>query len=534
MTNGIAIRTSLGPTTGIGHYMRMHRLALELSSRGIPVKVWIDDLASLQGVPCEIPVSALYEGDEGFCVTADAKKMLHVLKERPFKLIIVDDYRIDSSWEQDIRSAGHKVIAIDDLCRPHCCDMLIDMKWRGEPTATAYDGLISPSAIRLLGPAYTLLDSGHFAEAPRTNNDFTVTLSVGGGGDGALLAAITEGIITSDEYIEKPVTLQAVVGPQMYNREALHAAAGMYPALRLVTDATSLQEVFSRTHLYIGAIGGTIYELLALQIPALTFAMASNQGTDTALLRDIGHHFHIPDYVPEDRENLISLFWTIVAQYDRAAALCRNPRVPVDGEGCRRVADAVEALLAGSAQPPAAVYPAPALEDEEGEPLGGDYRIRSVHDHDMGRYLESRNLPANRQNMLQQSGIREISHYRWWFHTERSSFLLSKKGVPLLYIWHEKVFIDRIPYLVGGWFVCTGECRFNDAMIALSWQLEHCDDLEPGVPWIAAIKRQNHFVRTMNQYMGFRDVTDRNSLIYRAINSYFKGASEDEFFFVCR
>lgn len=531
----IAIRTTLGPTTGIGQYMRMHRLAAELKNRGVDVHILVDDISCLRWLPQEVPVSALSMAYETFSSTVDAERTIQFLKREKCDTVIVDDYRLDVSWEELLRSASFRLIAFDDLCRRHSCDMLIDMKWRGEETFSVYDNLLPPETVRLLGPAYVILDPiyGKEQHIRREVSEFTVTLSLGGGGDMNLLAPIAEGILTSSsQRAERPIVVQVIIGPQAYNCQTIQQFAKEHPSLRLISGACSLYKFFRKTHLYIGAIGGAIYELLALKIPAITFSLASNQNTELKFLRDIGHHFHIPDYNFLDTESLCSLFWSFYENYDRAAVLCRAARVKIDGEGCKRIADAVVKMLK-SVSPTILHYKPATSAVPKMEEVGGGYTIRHVCDADMGHYLESRNLRANRKNMIQQGRVREIHHYQWWLSTKRSSFLIQKNGLPLLYIWHEKILLENDPYLVGGWFVCTEACKFNDVLFALSWQLKNCDRTEPGVPWIAVIRKTNRFVRMLNKYMGFRDAPIGEK-IHTAITTFFQGVTEQDFFFVYR
>jgi hypothetical protein len=165
--------------------------------------------------------------------------------------------------------------------------------------------------------------------------------------------------------------------------------------------------------------------------------------------------------------------------------------------------------------------------------LSPEHRLRAVRDSDINHYLESRNLAANRRNMIGCQDIPQLQHYAWWFEARRDSFLLEKDGVPCLYIWHEMREHEGRRFLIGGWFVCEGEARFQDALLALNWQLEHCDAHYPGAPWIAVINRTNRFVKLLNEYIGFQDIAPEHAY-GKIIASVFPQASHHDFHFVIR
>ena len=80
---------------------------------------------------------------------------------------------------------------------------------------------------------------------------------------------------------------------------------------------------------------------------------------------------------------------------------------------------------------------------------------------------------------------------------------------------------------------CTDETGFQDALVALNWQLEQCDRDHPGLPWIAVIHRENKYVKLLNDYVGFQEINEDHPY-FDATARAFKGAPPEDFFYVIR
>jgi len=93
-------------------------------------------------------------GSRGFAVMEPG-----ALEKAPVRcdLVVVDDYRLDATFERGARGWAKRILVVDDLAnRPHDCDVLLDQspgRARG-----AYAGLVPENCTLLLGPSYALLD----------------------------------------------------------------------------------------------------------------------------------------------------------------------------------------------------------------------------------------------------------------------------------------------------------------------------------------------------------------------------------------
>ncbi|MFW5882402.1 MAG: hypothetical protein ACOCVS_02105 [Planctomycetota bacterium] len=521
----VAIRAAIGPGIGVGHYMRCLVLARALQDRGHAPVFLIDDLQAVERLPRPFACVEVEHGDP----EADQARVASLLADTRVGVLVVDDYRLGAAWEAALSREDRLVVAIDDLCRKHAAALVVDPRWQGPQTATAYDRRVAAGAVVLAGPAYSLVDPRLRGSADQAGAGCRVLLTLGGGGDARLLADLSEALLRSAGG-QDGLEILAVVGPVATGRQRIMDLAAAEPRVSVVEAPAGLGPLYRRCHLAICAAGGTINELTMAGIPAISFPLAANQANDPVHLSQLGHLFHVPDFSIDDLPQVASLLHLLRARRPALVEAMRRAPMAPDGRGGERVAAAVETLLAGKVPAPVAPVLPP---DTRGRDLGNGYRIRAVDDGDCNHYLSCRNLPVNRRRMLHREPIRTIDHYRWWCTTDRRSWLLSQGGGPSLYIWHRVVRVDGGQWLVGGWFVCSERTGYQEALLALQWQLATCRAEHPGLRWIAVIHRDNRYVQKLNTYLGFDTLDDPADPAHRAIRGFFADPDPQEYVYVC-
>ncbi|MFW5751079.1 MAG: hypothetical protein ACOCZK_05470, partial [Planctomycetota bacterium] len=85
----------------------------------------------------------------------------------------------------------------------------------------------------------------------------------------------------------------------------------------------------------------------------------------------------------------------------------------------------------------------------------------------------------------------------------------------------------------GGWFVCSERTGYQEALLALQWQLATCRAEHPGLRWIAVIHRDNRYVQKLNTYLGFDTLDDPADPAHRAIRGFFADPDPQEYVYVC-
>lgn len=449
--------------------------------------------------------------------------------------VIVDHYELGKAWELHIQQAGFRVLAIDDLVRAHSANAVLDFKWRGNEAENIYRRVVSDDCQLLLGPQYLLIERPQtFEIAKKSNPEFRLLFGLGGGGCAIFAKSVVTFVLEHFAQAERAIHLKVVIGPLMTNPEVLldwQPELGLGSALEFVQGKTDLSFENQWCDFYLGAAGGTLYQLRALQKPSLLFSLAPNQDNQQALLDEIGQYLYLENLQTEQFFELAQLLLQISQQPKRIQTLFQTAKVPIGWQGPQNVVNFLTALEHSA---PQTQMPA----NDVWQACANGYFIRPVEDSDINHYLASRNHPANRQNMLDTSEISKLSHYRWWLQTPRRSFLLAKENTPKLYvfklyIWDQLKTFEGEAFLIGGWFVCDDSVSHTEAMVALDWQLTTCAKEYPNATWVAVISRQNRYVKLMNDYFGFKEIA-MSGRYNKVIEAFFPTATPEQFFYVYR
>ena len=377
----VVIRTDASARIGLGHLARCRTLAVALRDQGAEVRFvtrahpghGIALLAAegfrvtaLPAPPAPASGSEIADGDYaawlGVPLDQDAAETLAVLSDsgpvattdpitarapRP-DWLIVDHYALDARWEQALRPHVGRILVIDDLAnRPHAGDLLLDQNYA--PTGAArYQGLLTPGARTLLGPAYTLLRP-EYAQARQglarcqgagASGPVRRVLVFFGGTDphnlsGRALTALSDPALAH-------LVVDLVIGANHPQREGLIAQAAARPGTQVHGPRPHLADLMAAADLALGAGGATTWERCCLGLPSLVVSLADNQRLACAalaadgLIRYLGH---------ADQVTAASLAAALIqATHDptglRAQAAASS--ATVDGAGTQRV---VEALL---------------------------------------------------------------------------------------------------------------------------------------------------------------------------------------------
>jgi len=351
-------------------------------------------------------------------------------------------------------------------------------------------------------------------------------ISLGGGGNLNHCHLIIDALLSSQHELNHPLHISVVLGPVSENSQQIVEKYNDTNNVNFLIGKTELFSYLSNTHLYIGAAGGTLYQLLALQIPALTFSIAENQYLDKIELQGVGHYFHLDKLPINEMPQLASFVRTVSNNHFKFKQLIDQASIKIDALGASRISNKVlekkDIKLTN--------FNKNEHNNSEVVQLSNHHQLRPVCDSDINHYLISRNLPNNSQSMLKTSTIPFLSHYTWWFNDPRESFLLSKNNKPSLYIWHEPIKCQRKKFIIAGWFVCQDKIGFQEPLLALKWQIDYCQKKHPDTPWVGIFHRKNTFAKLLNKHVGFENIGLKHAY-YSVIQALFNGASFTDFYY---
>ena len=395
----VAFRADATFRIGSGHVTRCRRLAVKLRESGHEIVFLVRDPAEelrreLTDEGCE--VSALVCASADIVEADDAIAAKNALRGRVPDWLVVDHYALGKDWEVSMRPAATRIMAIDDLGRPHDCNLLLDQGWLGND-AEAYPGVAGE---RLLGPRFALLHPAFAQLRPqsmRRGGPIERVLVFFGGADGSgqtlrFLEAIDDAAFAGMRF-------DVVVGAQNLLAEEIERRAISLPNVHLTAPLESLAGLMSGADLFVGAGGGATWERCCLGLPAIVCWAAKNQKAQTLALADRGLQVQLGG-----AGELTPASWraALLSALDDPSFLQRGAKLGmalVDGRGAERVVRRLEA---------------PAL------------TLRPVSIDDEALLLEWTNDPDMRNNSFSKATITFAQHHAWF---------MRKLSDPDTYIW---------------------------------------------------------------------------------------------------
>ena len=300
---------------------------------------------------CLVLADALAEigWDLSFVCSAEAENVVSALRQRtypridvarfdsaPFDadLAVVDDYRLDASFERGCRQWAKRILVIDDLAnRPHDCDVLLDQS--PGRSAKDYAAFVPQACELLLGPSYALLDP-RFRRARRRAGGKVGRLFVNFGTTD--MANATVAALEALERAKLDAAVDVVLGgsaPHLGELRARIRAAKIPVSLHL--DVDDMAALMQEADLAIGAGGVGALERCAIGLPSLILTVAENQIANARALAAAGAADYVGPLGNNTVADLASALQKVCANEDARRAMSTAAAALVDGRGAARV-----------------------------------------------------------------------------------------------------------------------------------------------------------------------------------------------------
>jgi UDP-2,4-diacetamido-2,4,6-trideoxy-beta-L-altropyranose hydrolase len=274
MSSHLIIRADADSRIGTGHIMRCLALG----------QAWQDAGGTVIFITCCKNETLLQRlRDENFTVVklnAASDFQSEIINQKSPTAntwLVLDGYHFDLACQRTVRSAGFKLLLIDDYnhLSEYECDILLNQNIN----APELHYCVNPDAKQLLGTQYALLrrefrrDKRVDRSIPAEAKNILVTLG------GADPDNVTLKVIQALNYLNIPgLHVRIIVGPANPHIQSLRDATGL-PAfdIRLLTDVKDMPELMRWADLAVSAAGSTCWELCCLGVPFITLVLAENQ-----------------------------------------------------------------------------------------------------------------------------------------------------------------------------------------------------------------------------------------------------------------
>lgn len=275
----LLIRADAGVAIGVGHVMRCLALAQAWQDAGGEAALAAVSLpdslhARLRGEGVSVHRIAATVGDD-----ADGAATLALARRLAAAWVAVDGYEFSSDYFRRLRTAGLRVLALDDMAHlpSYPVDVLLNQNLGAVPET--YAPLVPPEATLLLGPRHSLLrrEFRRAANSPARplHEPRRVLVSFGGSDPDNHSSQVIRNLARHARYPLEVVVLAGAASPHVQWLRATAEAAPFRCEVRVDVPDVAAQMLWADAAITAG--GSTVWELASLRVPALIGASSENQ-----------------------------------------------------------------------------------------------------------------------------------------------------------------------------------------------------------------------------------------------------------------
>lgn len=265
----LIVRVDGGPEIGFGHLVRTSTIAREVIDHGGQVTCATTTLESARKVfPDDTEVRLLSS-------RTSPDPFIQVIDDEQPDAVLIDAYPVGLGYQQKVRQQAPLAVFTADARRSICADILINGNLYANDLT--YD-FVGSSPKQLLGPKYVPLQKQIRLLAnrcPPWRNSPQRALITLGGSD---IENKTPTVIRA--FDKTSLHVDAIVGPGYSGEQEseIRAVADDVSAnVSVARDPDDLAERMFQADFAVSTTGSTIYELLALGTPIITYPVVGNQ-----------------------------------------------------------------------------------------------------------------------------------------------------------------------------------------------------------------------------------------------------------------
>lgn len=337
----LLFRTDASVEIGTGHVMRCLALAQAWQDAGgravfamAESTAAIADRLRLENIEVRV-LEAKAAGRE------DARKVGQIARDCGADWVVIDGYQFGADYQRELKSAGLSLLVADDVGIKDCVADII-LNQNSNASEALYPGRGNHTRI-LLGTRYVLLRRDFWAWRDYRRNVVPTArrllVTMGGSDPDNVTGLVIQVLGESATDGLRAVVVAGGSNPHLSSlREAVARLGGR---IELKESVANMPEIMADADMAVIAAGGTLWELLYMSCPVMSFARNAVQGAILADLarREVVHYFGNPcEVAPATVALAID---KLAASADRRANMARLGREEVDGQGACRVCEAI-------------------------------------------------------------------------------------------------------------------------------------------------------------------------------------------------
>lgn len=339
----VYFRTDSNSLISGGHIMRCISIAQALIEKGMEVCFLIADDNPVSVLDKESIPYVILKSDWKNLMT-DINKVKELLRKDNNAFMLIDTYKVTKEYVDELSQyakiayLGSKLEYLGKLNLLINYSTSIDFDFYNKNYRTTS---------LLLGPSFAPLRKEFRNVVPSYRKSIRRILLTTGNTDPK---NITISIINSILPIisEHSIILDVIVGPMFRYKNQLHQVYYDCPCVELHENVKSVFSIMKECDLAISANGTTVYELSAVGLPTISFAMVEEQVKSAETLNKLG----AVDYCGKAFENSDSCIREIIDKAsfyinhnEKMIALAKRAHNLIDGNGASQIANTIIEIM---------------------------------------------------------------------------------------------------------------------------------------------------------------------------------------------
>ncbi len=267
----------------------------------------------------------------------DAHQSAEFAQRYEAEWVVIDGYRFNSAFQRQIRSAGHRLLCVDDEAA--CAEYVADLVLNQNLNARASWYRAREEEHLLVGPKFCLLrrEFARWRDWKRTIGSDARRIFITLGGSTPVELGIR--VIEALELLPvDDMSAVFVVGGSTRNVAPLQQYARRSKVkISFTTDVTDMAVMMSEADVAISAAGSTCWELCLLGLPSVLIDVAANQTPIAREMHRQGCALHAGSAERVTAEEIAQAVNTLMGSRETREAFSQKGRVFVDGLGAERV-----------------------------------------------------------------------------------------------------------------------------------------------------------------------------------------------------
>ena len=456
----IYFRVNLDNQTGIGHIVRSTVLASKIKSKN-KIKLFLDSPVDYKINTKVFDIEYLYEKKEKFNIQKDIKKFTEITKNRP-GIVIIDDYRINNKWINEIKKIHNRIVLFDDNFSPFTnADIIINTKpdFLIDDNEKKYIN-INRNAKLLVGPKYSIINP-----KPKIivkSNKFKIMFYLGGSGNIKPFIQIIKNLKENFINFDLNTTYYLVVGPFCPNKKDIHMVS-KFKNVKILENKKNIISNYNFINLFVGSSGMSFYENKYYNIPSIFFEMNANQKINLESAKLLGYYLFLKKSDLNNYYDISRLIHHIYKNYKEIKQHTIKSTYQIDNKGADRIANII-------------IKKKDKNKNLKKKKITTKIKSNVNFSH-INEYLHARNLAENMKFSNNKKKISYLEHYNWWFSKKRNSFAYYYKNKILIFVFYELTLIDKKEYLITGWFNANNKNKI-DFLTIYRYILLHTNHVE--------------------------------------------------------